>query len=202
MWMMVLAVILGLAAPLWADTIHLKDGRIVRGEVVSETDEVVSVKEPVGTSGYAQARYPTAQIERIERAANDPGGARTAAGEAEHSLASKLAMIDARAGYGSQDDLTVARFRRLLNQLATKFVEDEQRIAEMTANAFQMLGEDGINESLLNLMEGMNQVFTEHIENQQYAEYIAVYIKLRREGQSHAGAINGLRGFLRALGVR
>lgn len=55
------------AAPLWADTLHLKDGRIVHGEVVSETDEVVSVKEPIGTSGYAQARYPKTQVERIER---------------------------------------------------------------------------------------------------------------------------------------
>lgn len=61
------------AAPLWADTLHLKDGRIVHGEVVSETDEVVSVKEPIGTSGYAQARYPTSQVERIERGPTERG---------------------------------------------------------------------------------------------------------------------------------
>jgi type II secretion system protein G len=67
MWMIVLALVLGLASPLWADTLYLKDGRIVHGEVISETDEVVSVKEPVGTSGYAEARYPTSQVERIER---------------------------------------------------------------------------------------------------------------------------------------
>jgi len=199
----------------WADTLYLKDGRIVRGEIVSETDEVVSVKEPIGTSGYAQARYPKTQIERIERpaAASIPPPSQPAAPppvrgassatdrRADDSLAYKLATIDST-GYVSKDHVTVARFRSLLNQLSAKFVEDEQQIADMTAKARQMLRADGIEESLLNMMEGMNQLFIRTIENQQYAEYIAAYITLRSKGESHADAISGLQGILRAVGAR
>ena len=220
-----LAMVICLAAPLWADTLYLKDGRMVRGEIVSETDEVVSVKEPIGTSGYAQAQYPTTQIERIERAAAAPPAPHAASSAADRrlepkttdeyrasegssdaagpSLAYKLATLDSPDGYVSNDDVTVARFRSLLRQLSTTFVENEQQIADMTLTARQMmLRDDGIKESMLNMMEGMNQVFTKRIENQQYAEYITAYITLRQKGQSHTDAISGLQGILRAVGAR
>lgn len=79
-----------------ADTLYLKDGRIVRGEIVSETEEVVSVKEPVGTSGYAQARYVKTQIERIERTAvtaqpatTTPGAGSASVGETPQQIVTK-----------------------------------------------------------------------------------------------------------------
>jgi len=223
-WMIVPVLVLGLAATSRADTLYLKDGRIVRGEVVTETEEAVHVKEPVGTSGYAQAQYSKTQIERIERATAAPPAPSVASSAADSRLertttddyrasegssdaadpllAYKLATIDSPAGYVAEDDISVARFRSLLRQLSTMFVEDEQQIADMTAKARQMLRDDGIKESLLNMMEGMNQVFTKRIENQQYAEYITVYITLRRKGESHADAISGLQGILRAVGAR
>lgn len=131
--------------------------------------------------------------------ASSSAGALDAAGV---SLAYKLATIDSPAGSVSEDDITVARFRSLLRQLADTFVEDEQQIADMTVKARQMLRADGINERLLTMMEGMNQVFTKRVENQQYAEYITVYITLRKKGQSHDDAISGLQGILRAVGAR
>lgn len=51
----------------WADTIYLNDGQTVTGEIITETDEVVQIKERVGASGYAEARYPRLRIARIER---------------------------------------------------------------------------------------------------------------------------------------
>jgi type II secretion system protein G len=57
----------------WADTIYLHDGQTVTGEIIAETDEVVQVKERVGASGYAEARYPRARIARIERGPTERG---------------------------------------------------------------------------------------------------------------------------------
>lgn len=51
---------------------EMKDGRIVHGEVVSETIEEVSFKEPIGTYSYAKSQYRKTQIERIERTAAAP----------------------------------------------------------------------------------------------------------------------------------
>ena len=49
-----------------ADVIYLKDGRSFKGEVISETDEIVKVKERFG-SGSVESDYLKSNIERIER---------------------------------------------------------------------------------------------------------------------------------------
>lgn len=121
----------------------------------------------------------------------------THAGE---SLEYKLATINAR-GYVSRDHITVARFRSLLGQLSSAYVENKEQIADMSVTAQEMLRKDGIEESLLNIMEGLNQLFATRIENQKYAEYAAAYVTLRSKGQSHSQAIRGLQAILRSLGV-
>ncbi len=120
---------------------------------------------------------------------------------ASESLEYQLATINA-SGYVSKDHITVARFRSLLNQLSVTFVEDKQQIADMSVSAQNLLKKEGIQESLINIMEGMNQLFSIKIENQKYAEYTAAYVTLRGQGQSHAVAIDGLQEFFRAFGVR
>jgi uncharacterized protein YjgD (DUF1641 family) len=100
-----------------------------------------------------------------------------------------------------KDDITVARFRSLLQQLSDKYVENQQQVADMTVKAREMLKKAGIAESLLNIMEGMNQLFYSKAKNMQYAEYAAAYCTLREKGQSHSDAVAGLREILRALGV-
>ena len=101
----------------------------------------------------------------------------------------------------AQDDITVARFRSLLRQLSDTFVENQQQIADMSVKGLQMLKQDGISESLLNIMEGMNQLFSTKVENQKYAEFISAYLTLRDKGQSHRQAIDGLQGILRSMGI-
>ncbi len=54
---------------------------------------------------------------------------------------------------------------------------------------------------MINLMEGLNQLFATQVPNQRYAEYMSSYVVLRTQGQSHAAAIVGLRSLLQAIGV-
>jgi hypothetical protein len=120
--------------------------------------------------------------------------------QATESLEYKLATINAR-GYVSKNHITVGRFRSLLAQLSSTYVENKQQIADMSVTAQEMLEKDGIEESLLNIMEGLNQLFATRIENQKYAEYAAAYVTLRSKGQSHSQAISGLKAILEGLGV-
>jgi len=65
-----------------------------------------------------------------------------------------------------------------------------------------LLNKDGIQESLINIMEGMNQLFPRKIDTQKYAEYAAAYVMLRNKGQIHTEAIRGLQAILRSLGTQ
>lgn len=95
--------------------------------------------------------------------------------------------------YVSKEDITVARFRSLLEQLSNTYVENKKQIADMSVAARNLIRKDGVEETILNIMEGMNQVFPRKIDNQKYSEYIAAYATLRVQGKSHDQAILGLR---------
>ena len=81
------------------------------------------------------------------------------------------------------------------------FKENKQQIADMTVKAQKLLKEVGVKESLLNIMEGMNRLFSKPIENQSYAEYTAAYITLREKGFSHKEAIDSLKAILETFGI-
>lgn len=119
---------------------------------------------------------------------------------AEESLEYKLAIINA-GGYVPKDHITVARFRSLLRQLSDTYIENRQQIADMTVTAQKMLRKEGIQENLLNIMEGMNRLFSKPVENQKYAEYVVAYVTLREKGQSHSQAVSGLKAILETLGI-
>ena len=97
---------------------------------------------------------------------------------ADEQIEYKLAVVDAD-GYVSKDHITVARFRNLLQQLTSKFIEDRATIAGMTVKAQQLLREQGINEKMLDMMEGINRLFPRRFPNQQYGEYLAAYLTSR-----------------------
>lgn len=111
-----------------------------------------------------------------------------------------LATINAGT-YVQRDDITVKRFRSLLDQLSQKYVEDEQQIADMTVKIIEILKEKGISEKPLAIMEGMNSLFYSAAKLH-YVEYVSTYVTLRDSGKSHEAAVIGLRMLLRALGVR
>lgn len=119
---------------------------------------------------------------------------------ADEPIEYKLAVINA-GGYVPKDHITVARFRSLLRQLSKTYVENRQQIADMTVMAQKMLRKEGLEESLLNIMEGLNQLFPTPVKNQKYAEYAVAYVTLREKGQSHSQAIQGLIAILESLGI-
>jgi hypothetical protein len=121
---------------------------------------------------------------------------------AENSVEYKLAVVD-KGGYVSPDDVAVARFRSLLQQLDSKFNETPERIADMSVAGRNTLRDKGISESILNIMEGMNQVLdapllsSTGVNKQEYADYLALYIVQRDAGRSREAVIAGLRGLVR-----
>jgi len=115
------------------------------------------------------------------------------------SMEYMLATIDK--GYVSSDDIIIARFRSLLQQLDSTYVESKEQIGDMTVGTQKLLKDEGVKETLLNIMEGMNSLFSKRIENQKYAEYASAYAVLRTKGQSHHEAIAGLRAILQSLGI-
>ena len=119
---------------------------------------------------------------------------------ADDPIEYKLAVIDA-GGYVPKDHISVARFRSLLNQLSKTYIENSQEIADISVIAQNLLRQDGINESIKNIMEGLNVLFSVPVENQKYAEYAASYVTLRGKGYSHLEAINGLKAILKSMDI-
>ncbi|NQT35194.1 hypothetical protein HQ587_08390 [bacterium] len=138
-------------------------------------------KGPKGSLGRAKARPPRSEMQ-------------------EFSNEYKLASIDA--GYQiPKDHITVARFRSLIHQLSNTFVESKQEICDMTVTAQNLLKKEGIKENLLNIMEGMNQLYSTPLQNQKYSEYISAYVVLRKKGQTHSDVILDLQALLQVFGV-
>ena len=116
------------------------------------------------------------------------------------SLEYKLATIEK--GFVSRDDIIITRFKSLLEQLDEKYFENKQDIADLTVRAQEILRDkSGINESLLNIMEGMNRLFYVNTANLKYLEYATAYITLRDKGDSHDDAMKGLQAILQDLGI-
>lgn len=112
-----------------------------------------------------------------------------------------LAFLE-KEGILEENDITIARFRALLELLSGKFVESKIEIADATVTAQNLLREQGIEESLLNMMEGINRIFYQNLENQSYVEYITLYITMRVQGETHQQSINGLTAALQSMLTR
>ncbi len=112
-------------------------------------------------------------------------------GETASTIEYKLAVINA----GHNVDVnnpTVSQFRNLLDSLSAKYVEGQQQIADMSVTAQNILRDAGIEENLLNIMQGLDIVIDSPIEKQGFAECAAAYTTLRKSGFSHNDAIQGL----------
>lgn len=114
------------------------------------------------------------------------------------SLAHKLATIDK--GYVSRDDIAVTRFKTLLDQLSSKYNETRQKISDVTVMGQNLLRDKyGIEESLLNIMEDMNQVLITKVDPS-YPVYATAYVHLRKTGISRQQAIIGIESFVKSIG--
>ena len=113
----------------------------------------------------------------------------------ERSLEYKLAVVDQQ-GVVPPGDTAVASFRNLLGQLSSKWPDSPQSIADMTVAAQKSLRANGISETMLNIMSGLNEAPGTPFANFRYAEHVAMYVTLRRSARSHRAAVDGLRGAL------
>jgi hypothetical protein len=109
-----------------------------------------------------------------------------------------MASIDSH-GSIAEDDVRVARYRTLLDLLLSKVGDnlpagnEKQKIGSMLVETQEQLENRGISESMLNMMEGMNQLL--HFgRTDLLSEHLAVYIGFRSDlGLSHAQAIDMMR---------
>jgi hypothetical protein len=106
-----------------------------------------------------------------------------------------LAYLDAD-GSISEDHISVSRCRSLLEQLSSTYDADKDRIGNATVAMQNELKKVGVNEKIINLLEGMNRIYLGRKANQTYEQCGAAYIILRKKSVSHSEAIIGLREFL------
>jgi zinc-ribbon domain len=106
----------------------------------------------------------------------------------------KLAVIDAN----GTDEVRVARYRKLLDLLEDNIGDSpdtDQSVGTAFVAAQNILKKQGISESLLNIMEGMNQVISPG-KKDLITENLGVYISFRSEcGLPHEQAITLMRRF-------
>jgi hypothetical protein len=126
---------------------------------------------------------------------NAPESEKPGADAPSRSLEETLAIIDGR----SNDELAVNRYRSLLQQLDVRFVESRQQIGDITAKAHEVLRDEGVAASLLDIMEGINRAAPSGSANERYSDYVALYISLRQKGQSHAEAVAILPELVQSL---
>lgn len=107
------------------------------------------------------------------------------------TLEYKLAVLNTGGLMGEGD---AAHFRSLLDQLSNSYGEDQQQIANISLIACNRIRHCDINESLLNIMEGLNDLSVYgDLKNKKYAEFAVEYATLRMAGQLHQEAIGGLQ---------
>lgn len=117
------------------------------------------------------------------------------------SIAYQLATINAGQPI-SPSDPNIEKFENLIAALSSKYVEDKERIANITVKSHGMLKKEGISTSLLEIMDGMNQLVSERDTINKYPEFMAIYHTSRIAGDSHEDTILNIKALLRSLGVR
>lgn len=79
------------------------------------------------------------------------------AGKADTPLEQQLAFVNANKGALPSDDLTITRFRYLLEQAEAKTGETQKEIADQACKGQGLVQENGKSVSLLNFMEGVDR---------------------------------------------
>ena len=98
------------------------------------------------------------------------------------SIATMVARLD---GSGN-----TARYQSLLQQLSSAFNTNDKNIADLTAGAVHTLKEEGITESFLSILEGVNRISASI--NGSYNDTMTVYVALRIKSYTHKDAINNI----------
>jgi cell division protein ZapA (FtsZ GTPase activity inhibitor) len=98
--------------------------------------------------------------------------------------------------YHSENEAIVKQYNNIFNQLAAKYIESKERIADMTTVAKDKLAESGQSEPLINIMTGINLLSDKYTTNKKYADNIVLYISLREQGRSHENTLQNIQKLL------
>lgn len=108
----------------------------------------------------------------------------------------RLAVMNA-GGYVHEYDKSVTHFNSLLDQLSQSCIEDRQQIANISVIMCNKVRARGIDESLLNIMEGLSQLlWPQDSKKRRYSEYAFAYAGLRNTGLSHKDSIDELQAII------
>lgn len=102
--------------------------------------------------------------------------------EKEYTTEYKLAVID-KGGYLEEDDLIVTEYKRVLNSLEGKVINDEVEIGDIVVTTQEILREDyNINLSILKIMKDLDASIPDDVENLDLEEIATAYIVLLVSG--------------------
>ena len=113
------------------------------------------------------------------------------------TMGCKLATIS-DGKYHTDSEPIVKRYNNILNQLDNKYIETDERIADMLSVAKRELADDGLSEPIINIMEGINLLSDKYTRNKKFADNVTLYIILRHKGHSHSATIQNMQKLLNA----
>jgi len=116
------------------------------------------------------------------------------------SLGYKMATIDTKEYYSETDPL-VKRYNNMFDQLDVKFIESEDRIADMTVVAKNELEKIGLNEPMINIMEGICRLVDVNTKTRKYADNVSCYIIFRSQGFNHSAALKEMQDLLTVMSM-
>jgi len=116
------------------------------------------------------------------------------------SIEEKLVFLNTDKSEFNIDPVKVNRFRYLLDALQKRHPESRQQIADWTVKAQGALKDNGINESLLEIMESIYSVkLNKRLGKMSYKDLATSYVMARSEGMSRHDAVQGLYEFFRGV---
>lgn len=95
---------------------------------------------------------------------------------------------------GFYDPVVAARFESLLTQLDSKYTESRKGIATLACHAHDELLRNGIVESRLSLLEGLNRItIINRNPNEKFSGLVAIYLVSRNGGLTRDESLAGLQ---------
>lgn len=112
------------------------------------------------------------------------------------SLEYRLAVVNTES-FVIEGDPVIGRFSSLLDQLSNNYVEDRQQIANISIIICDKMKSNGIDESLLDIMDGLNKlIWPQDFKKRRYSEYLITYASLRNKGLNKQEAIETLQAMI------
>jgi hypothetical protein len=111
------------------------------------------------------------------------------------SIGCKLAMLDTGKSL-TDGDLLSKRYSNILHQLTLKYIESEERICDISVVGKRLLNESGIDESMINIMEGILKLRDLKTKTKKYSENVSIYVAARQNGNGHYEALSKLQDLL------